>query len=147
MNRLRKFLHLPWPDRLLLIRAALLLGAIRLGLRLLPFQTLCQLLTRLSPNTSMAGGIERGAPNKVAWGVVLASRYLPGRHTCLAQALATQVLLARCGCESNLRIGVAKGAAGRLQAHAWVESQGRVVIGAGQLARYQLLLPGGGETP
>jgi hypothetical protein len=29
----------------------------------------------------------------------------------------------------SLRIGVAKGEAGKLEAHAWVESQGRIVIG------------------
>jgi hypothetical protein len=40
-----------------------------------------------------------------------------------------QVLLRQHGYASRLRIGVHKSAAGTLQAHAWVECQGRVVIG------------------
>ncbi|NET54236.1 MAG: lasso peptide biosynthesis B2 protein, partial [Merismopedia sp. SIO2A8] len=48
---------------------------------------------------------------------------------CLARALTTQVFMSRQGYSPQLRIGVAKGEGGQLEAHAWVESQGQVVIG------------------
>lgn len=40
-----------------------------------------------------------------------------------------------------LRIGVTRSGLGQLEAHAWVESEGKVIIGNdhGELARYTLL--------
>jgi hypothetical protein len=54
---------------------------------------------------------------------------MPGAKTCLNQALAAQMLLAQRGYPALLHIGVAKGKEGQFQAHAWVESEGKVVIG------------------
>jgi hypothetical protein len=65
---------------------------------------------------------------------------VPGA-SCLTQALAAQYLLARSGHRSQLRVGVAQDPSGRLLAHAWLVSDGRVVIGGSsrKLARYSLL--------
>src|SRR5438309_451978 len=71
-------------------------------------------------------------PDRVVWAVVVASRYVP-MSTCLTQALAAQVLLARRGYSAHLHIGVAKeGAEAKLKAHAWVESDGKVLIGSSE---------------
>jgi hypothetical protein len=43
--------------------------------------------------------------------------------------MAMQVLLGRLGQRSELRLGVARKLGGQLEAHAWVETQGRIVIG------------------
>lgn len=59
--------------------------------------------------------------------------------TCLTQALAGQILLATAGCRSHLRLGVAQGAQGQFQAHAWLETEWGVVLGGGQLSRYTRL--------
>lgn len=48
MKRLRKFLSLTGGERLLLIKAAILLTVIRVGLKLLPFQQLRGLLAKIS---------------------------------------------------------------------------------------------------
>ena len=86
-------------------------------------------------------------PDRVVWAVVVASRYVP-MSTCLTQALAAQVLLARRGFPAHLHIGVAKkGAEARFEAHAWVESQGKVVIGGSEPGRYTQLLALEGEEP
>jgi hypothetical protein len=37
--------------------------------------------------------------------------------------------MTRHGFSPQLRIGVAKGETGKLEAHAWIESQGKIVIG------------------
>jgi hypothetical protein len=76
---------------------------------------------------------------KIAWAVAVASRYVPAA-TCLTQALAGQILLAQHGEPALLQIGVAKNEAGKLEAHAWVESRGRIIIGdSEELFRYTRL--------
>jgi Transglutaminase-like superfamily len=126
MTPLLKFVRLPSADRNLLVKSALLLGAVRLGLWLLPFQTMRRLLASRTYGTTTLP--EETSVNKVTWAVTVAGRYVPVA-TCLTQALAVQVLLGQQGLAATLRIGVARGEAGQFQAHAWVEYQGRVVIG------------------
>lgn len=136
MRRVRKFLGLAASDRHLLLEATLLVAATRLGLWLLPFRTLRHLLDSLTRPAPTGG---QAAPERVAWAVSVASRYIPAA-TCLTQALATQALLGRRGHRSRLRIGVAKAERGQLEAHAWVELEGNVVIGGAQdIAQYAVL--------
>jgi len=139
MKRLYKFLSLTPRERVLLINALLLLGAIRLGLKLLPFQTLRRILATMAQPTGTLQAAEKASVDKVAWAVIVASHYIPGAR-CLAQALATQVLLERRGYPTQLRIGFTRDKGGQMSAHAWVESEGRVAIGgAGNMARYILV--------
>jgi hypothetical protein len=126
MSPLLKFVHLPSADRNLLVKSALLLGAVRLGLWLFPFQTLRRLLDRMTGgNTTLQ---EETSIAKITWAITVASGYVPAA-TCLTQALTTQVLLGQQGHTGTLRIGVVRSEVGQFQAHAWVEYQGRVVIG------------------
>jgi hypothetical protein len=66
----------------------------------------------------------------------MASRHTLGLKTCLAQSLAAQVLLTRRGYPTLLHIGVVRGEGGQFQAHAWVESEGKIVIGGSDLEHY-----------
>lgn len=128
MRRLHKFRQLSWADRSLLAQALLLVVAVRLGLWLLPFQTVRRWLQRIAPaNTTDQTG-DPHLIRQVAWAVRVTSRYVPAA-TCLTQALATRILLSRRNQPSTLRIGVAKNAQGRLMAHAWIEIQGQIIIG------------------
>lgn len=147
MKRLRKFLGLPSVERRLLITAGLLLGAIRLGLWLLPLETFRRLFAPGTQSPTMWPKSDRFSPERVAWAVTVASQYILGARHCLTQALAVQVLLARQGHPARLHIGVAKSKEGRIQAHAWVESDGRIVIGgtASALGRYTPLSKFGGK--
>jgi hypothetical protein len=147
MKRLHKLLSLTSRERRLLVSAALLLGAIRLGLWLLPFQVLRRLLARITEATTQLQNADETSLDRVVWAVAVGSRYIPGVK-CLARALATQVLLSQRSYPTCLRIGVAKDKGGKLEAHAWVESQGRIVIGdLGDLSRYTPLPPLVGERP
>jgi hypothetical protein len=110
-----------------------------LGLWLLPFRRVRALVARMKPVPTLLPGGDPAAIDRVAWAVTAASRWVPAA-TCLTQALAAQVLLARCGLSGRLHIGVSKDARQRLVAHAWVESQGRVVVGGSGLERYTRLL-------
>lgn len=132
INLARKFLLLSGSERGLLIKAVLLLAAIKLGLWLLPFETLLRFLVGISgsPIDAPSGTSEaRTFASEVVWAIETASEYTPGSKTCLVRALAAQVLLARWGYPALLHIGVLKGEGGQLQAHAWLESEGEVLIG------------------
>lgn len=131
IKRLRKFWLLDPADRTLLLLAWVGLSVIRLGLLCLSFRTLRRWLTKLlqlqlhfyapKPATTV---------HQIVWAVETASRVQIGGTKCLARALITQYLLMQHGYSAHLRIGVAKSSIGQLEAHAWVEYQGEVVIGA-----------------
>jgi hypothetical protein len=136
MEPVHKFLRLPVQDRRLVIEATLLLSAASVCLWLLPFRAVRRLLDRWASQRVALGSADRSSAERIAWSLAVASRYLPAA-TCLAQALAAQVLLGRYGYPACLRIGVVKSQEGRLEAHAWVECQARIVIGGSvDLARY-----------
>ena len=137
MRRIRKFLNLSSGERRLLIRAWILLGVIRLGLELFPFSTLRKLLDRLKPK--LGSFKEEFSEEQLVWSVSVVSRYIP-KATCLAQALTAQLLLQQAGHQACLHIGVEEGEQGSIKAHAWVESQGRILIGGFDLNRYTHLL-------
>lgn len=61
--------------------------------------------------------------------VTRVSNRLPGRPTCLPQALATQRMLRRRRIPNRLHLGVAN--RGDPTAHAWVTVEGRPVVGEG----------------
>jgi hypothetical protein len=115
----------------------ILLWTARLGLWLLPFRTLRRLLHSVTRDGLRHAG--QSSPERIAWAVVAASRYVP-QATCLTQALAAQVLLGREGHTACLRIGVARNEGSQFQAHAWVETQGKVVIGESEVERYAPLM-------
>jgi hypothetical protein len=141
MRRLRKFLRLSVAEQRLLSKAALLLGMIGLGLKLLPFRTLRRLVDRLSKPVGKA----RFSIEQVSWAVELAGCYVPG--TCLSRALAAQVLLARQGHPAVLHIGVLRERKSQFMAHAWLESGGQVVIGGYELDLYAPLATLEGKKP
>ena len=141
MTRFLKLLSLPLGDRNILIRAGLLLWGVRIGLWILPFPRLRDLLSKKTTKPVATSQSETQA-RKVARYVRLMSRYVPVA-TCLVQALVTVRLLEEAGLPACLRIGVARSNSGELEAHAWVESGGRVVIGGSHvdLARFTVLHP------
>jgi hypothetical protein len=137
MARLSKFLRLPLSEKILFIKAWILIGIIRVGLSLLPFIALKILLEIIGP--FITGTDDRISEQRLAWAIAAASRLVP-KTTCLAQALAFQLFLKQSGREAHVHIGVGCGEGGRLDAHAWVESRGKVLFGGSDLSRYTHLL-------
>jgi Transglutaminase-like superfamily len=130
MGFLRKILLLPTADMWLLLKTALLLVATKLGMQLLPFRTLRRLLALAASVTAKKlRDSERLSTDRITWAVEATSRRMPWVRSCLTQALATQVLLIRHGYPALLHIGVIRGELGQFRAHAWVESEGKVLIG------------------
>jgi Transglutaminase-like superfamily len=144
MRLLRSFLHLSSAKRRLILQAVPLVAAVRVALWIVPFRMWRRSFARACRSLTPLGSRRLHRREHVAWAVQQASRIVP-RSSCLTQSLATQVLLARAGHPSQLRIGVARGARGDLEAHAWVESGGQQVIGAREAGRYAPLSVPGAE--
>ena len=128
MGRIRKLLSLPTHERWLLLKVAALLGAVRLILRLLPFSSARRLFgwaSRHCPRLET----NRVPTERLAWTVSVASRFVPYATHCLTQAIAIQILLARRGYPAKVCFGVLPESTKQLMAHAWVESNGVIVIG------------------
>jgi hypothetical protein len=136
MKRIVKFLRLPFIEKYLLLKSAFLLLAFRAGLSLFSFKSLLNYLEGIKQHKSKLKDKSNPSEEKIVWIIDVASRYVP-YTTCLSKALSAQVLLKRYGHFSSLRIGVVKNEKGELDAHAWVESQGRIIIGdLEDLSRY-----------
>jgi len=135
VHRLLTFLKLPAADRVLAVRAAGWLVAARVALWTLPFARVQELAARLGASRRTVGV----APGRVAWTVETTARSIPGA-TCLTQALAAEVMLSRAGEQPSLHIGVATDR-GAFEAHAWLELNGRTLVGDRELDRYAPLEP------
>jgi hypothetical protein len=124
---LRRIRTLTPSERRLFLRALPLLCAARLRLCVVPLRTLVAQIAvdaaRMPPAT---GPTEPAAA--ITRAVVRAGRAVPGA-SCLTQALVAHALLLRYGHSSQLQIGVRVNAQGSVEAHAWVESGGAIVIG------------------
>ncbi len=109
-----------------------LLTSIRISLLLLPFERVWKGLIRLGqavPSVEAVPKTQLQTLRQVLWAVNLSTRFTPGGAKCLVRALTTKVLLDQRRCPIDFKIGVAKTDAGTLDAHAWIEFQGQVVIG------------------
>lgn len=138
LRAMRRFLSLPGSGRRRLLFALLLLTVVRIGLWTAPFKRVHAALDRVAHPRPGAPDPTPGDADQIAWAVKAAARFVPAA-SCLTQALAAEVLLARAGHPAQIRLGAAKDERGRVEAHAWVESYGRVVLGGEELERFVVL--------
>ncbi len=126
----QKLLRSTSTERRLLAEAASLLVAARTALWIFPYRwTQRRFSVPVSRARRVADeAVAAGLAADVALAVRRASRGVPAA-SCLTQALATRAMLGRHGVTCTLCFGVAKRDDGMLEAHAWVEHAGRVVIG------------------
>lgn len=135
MRALRKFVGSSAVERRLVLQALIVVPAVRLALWVLPFR----LVHRFVRGRHVSGRTTLTA-DRVVWAVTAVSARVP-RATCLTQALAASLLLPRYGHDATLRVGVAKDEAGRLRAHAWLESGGATILGEPEPGAFQPLPP------
>ena len=132
MGIVRKFAGYSALERRLVVKAWFAVGAVRLLLWVIPYRWLDAWLLKPAPVTP--GTV---SPVDVARSVTRASTLVPGA-TCLVQALAGGWLIRRAGGKAVLRFGVARDDAG-FKAHAWLEGDGRILIGGSTAAAYAML--------
>ncbi len=123
--QLRIFLGFPAQSRRLLIEAAVVLVLVKFLLQGRTFGRVASWTKRLRcPHRGPSA-----TASQLAEAVVRVSRHLPGMENCLVQALAVQALLGRYRHPGRLCLGAHRDPDGAFVAHAWVEHQGRVLVG------------------
>jgi hypothetical protein len=108
---------------LFLARVTALLALTRVLLPLLGLKSVRRLLAGSSRRSSARD--ERSIVRMV----LRAARFCPIGSTCLTRAITAQYFLRRAGIESRLCIGVMRDDQKAFQAHAWLERDGRVILG------------------
>jgi hypothetical protein len=119
---------LPYQKQKLLGQTLIAVSSIRLSLWLFPFKALNQWLSNFASTNSDDRKVEWDVIDNVTSAVQACSIYVP-YASCLTQALAVRTLLGLKGQNSQLKIGVDRDEDGKFLAHAWVEIDGKIIIG------------------
>ena len=123
-------------ERALLVESYLVVVLVRLSLTVVPYALLRRLrrpvlrIARILAARSLDD-------HRVVAAVRTAARHVAGA-TCLTQAIALHLMLARRRIETHLVVGVTR-RDGRFEAHAWVDRDGDVLIG-GDVTRFNPLV-------
>jgi len=125
MRRLHKLWASPRQFKGLLAEALVRLWALTM-FRFLPLPGRAQFLMRTHRVSPPRPG--RPSSEEICRAVEIAGRFVPGA-TCLVKAQAGSAMLNRFGYAAEIKIGVLKQSS-NLEAHAWVECDGLVVMGA-----------------
>jgi len=133
LRRFAAFWALSGEDRRLLLEALAACAYFRLALYFVSANRLRGLVAQTNRSIGIDAPVER-----IVWAVRTAIRWTPGA-SCLVAGLALQRMLGRHGHHSELHIGVSR-TGGVFAAHAWVERDGRVLVGEGELDTYVRLV-------
>ncbi len=123
MVRLRRFFALSANERGMLLAALGGLPLVAAGTRLFGYRRMRTLLGRAHARSLSRSKSSGREAERVARMVTLAAIHGPVRGTCLSRALLLWRMLVRRGIAAEIRFGVRAGAA--VEAHAWVEQDGR----------------------
>jgi len=128
MRLIARYKQLSAGERRLVLRALVVVAAVRLALWILPFRVTRHWVERLGTPPGPWRDLDFPTIRQTAWATQAAGSRIRGA-TCLTQGMAIQILLGRLGQRTCLHLGVARKQEGKLEAHAWVEAQGRIIIG------------------
>lgn len=122
---LRKYRGRTRRERGLLMRTALLFTCAHVLVRVRDLRGARSTLARIARFTrARAEG-----PAQLAWAVAAVNTHLPGKHSCLINAVCCEAIAAASSIEAEFKIGAARDA-GRVHFHAWVEHAGQELTGA-----------------
>jgi Transglutaminase-like superfamily len=119
------------------VRAVAWLALSRAALATVSYARVRRAVERLGPRTQTGPAM---TSEECSRAIDRATRLLIGSR-CLARGVAGECLLRREGRPATLTLGVHLDDSRRLQAHAWLQSDGIFVTGADEAARYASLEP------
>ncbi len=128
MSSLSRWSHYTAREWMLIAAAFMVLCVVRVALALLPWRVIAPRLSEDHPGSRARLALE---PEELSISVARAARLVP-RSYCLAQAVTLRWLSLAAGIPMKVVIGAGRLNENRLQAHAWVEHEGRVVHGASE---------------
>ena len=141
----RRFRRLSWHGRWLVLQAALLLPVVAVELKTLGIRRYRRVLgSGVSGKGPRQQPVDADRLSRARFAARLVRRcgsHLFSGGCCLQESITVWRLLRLQGISSDLRIGVRR-SEGRFEAHAWVESDGEILVGAvPNLSRYTQLPP------
>lgn len=128
MKKILRFLFYPYPKKKLLGQSLFFLWVVRISLWLFSFKVLDRWLSSFGSPGGYEQQTDPEVVDRVVKSVQACSRYVP-YASCLTQALTARTLLQMRGQSCQLKIGVKKDEDEKFAAHAWIEVDGRIVIG------------------
>jgi hypothetical protein len=135
MMMVRKLLQRSRTDRCWLVCAIVLHLVIACVRVLMPRGPIWRWLIGERPVRATADRGRSDAESRVIWAVKTATTLVPFGRSCLTEAVTAHWLLSLAGCRSSVRIGIAAAEPTPL-AHAWVECDGRTVLGGESVVAY-----------
>jgi hypothetical protein len=137
VSRLRSWVRRTPAERRSLLVAAMTVSGVRVLLWVLPYRVVSWLVHQTAMPARGGPPESPATAERIARDVASVARVVP-RATCLVQALAGEWLIVRAGAPVALQFGVAFGERG-LEAHAWLESGDRIILGAEEAARFSAM--------
>jgi hypothetical protein len=139
-----KFIRLSSTERWLAIRALMALAVAKMALAITRFAHKIMPLDAARKVVAFSGWVlptpmPFASVEQIAWAVKAIGENVPGFGNCLLRAIALEALLKVAHHTCELRIGVAKTASGEFLAHAWIEKEGRVLVGEFKPGSFQPL--------
>ena len=140
-----KLKDLSWRERRLLVKTTLLLPLVHCALFFPGYMRSMKLIEKLTPIRSVdpaPGAAETlHVARQTAWLVSIAARHGFFKASCLRQALLLWWLLRGQGIKSQIRFGAHRNK-DQLEAHAWVEMDGKVISMGEKTQKYYQPLDG-----
>lgn len=133
MRRARKFAQLAWRRKVLVAKCWMMLNLTALALRIFSLPTNLKMFGTNSESAKPRSGHSK---DEILWSIRAASEFA-WRPTCAVRGLVAERLLRQNGFPSQFKVGVSRDAA-EFQAHAWVEDQSGIVIGASEQEYHRL---------
>ena len=125
-----KFFRRSALEQRLFLEALSWLAISRLAILVVPFRRIAPFLGHTMAETPIGPLEFPFLAGRVSWAVQTASRYALRDSKCLAQAIATKMMLKRREIPSTVYLGLLKEGCNGLSAHAWVRSGDKVLTGA-----------------
>ncbi|ORC32660.1 hypothetical protein B4O97_15995 [Marispirochaeta aestuarii] len=128
IERFKKFFLLTSAEKYLFLSSWLWLSRVRKSLRKKPFKTVLSNVNKLAEKRKSVSNVKISADD-ISLAVERCSGIFHGNCDCLPKALAGRILFARYGYNTVLRIGAVRSSGSDFTAHAWLESDGKIVVG------------------
>jgi len=127
----RKRRRLGLAEHLLLAETLATLAFASAAIKLVPFKTLTERVSRPPRRARRAADLK-----SLRWAVDAWGRRVPWKAVCFQRALALQAMLRRRGIPSVMHYGIARHSADELKAHVWLSVDGETVIGGEEAPRF-----------
>lgn len=139
MNKLVKFIRIPFADKLLLTEALAFLCLAKLVILLLPLRKVAPFIGRLEDKARESlTAQEQESAKRIRDSIARGGKAVPWKSVCLDQALAGQVMLNRRKIPSSLCLGAIRDPEenSKMKGHAWILCGGNILIGGSRSKRF-----------